>query len=139
MIPSYVRIKGASVNTSSKANLFDNNIMATIDKLKNQHKRADLVSIYKESTKFLESNIFTEDYLKNRINVLLVSRKRIDKRKRDHPSHLLNGITSPITRQTDPAFDNIYKPELLETPVTPLNSRFSTPLLDKQIETPAIR
>ena len=133
MIPS------TSVNTSSEVTLFDNNVMAIINKLKNQNKRADLASIYKESTKNLESNIFTDDHLKNRINVLLVSGKRIDKCKRDRPSHVLNGIISPITRQIDPAFDNIYEPELLETPVTPLNSRFSTPLLDKQIETPAIR
>ena len=31
--------------------LFDNNVMATINKLRNQYKRADLASIYEELTK----------------------------------------------------------------------------------------
>ena len=50
--------------------------------------------------------------------------------------YLLNGNTSPITTQIDPTFDHVYEPELLETPVTPLNSPFSTLVLDGQIETP---
>ena len=45
--------------------LFDNNVMATINKLRNQHKRVDVASIYKELTKNLELNNFTEDHLKN--------------------------------------------------------------------------
>ena len=129
-------MNGTNVNTSSEVTLFDNNVMATIYKLKNQHKRADLASIYKELTKNLELNNFTEDRLRNRINALLVSGKIIDKLNRDRPSYLLNGNDSPITTQTDPAFDHVYEPELLETPVTPLNSPFSTPVIDRQIEAP---
>ena len=68
-------MKGTSVNTSSEVTLFDNNVMATINKLRNQHKRADLASIYKELTKNLELNNFTKDHLKNRINTLLVNGK----------------------------------------------------------------
>ena len=68
-------MKGTSVNASSAVTLFDNNVMATINKLRNQRKRPDLVSIYKELTKNLEPNNFTEDHLKNRINALLVSGK----------------------------------------------------------------
>ena len=105
---------------------------------KNQHKRADLASIYKELTKISELNNFTDDHLKNRINALLVSGKITDKPNRERPSYLLNGITSPIATQTDPSFDHVYEPELLETPVTPLNSSFSTPVLDSPIETPTI-
>ena len=93
--------------------------MATINKLKNQHKRADLASIYKELTKKLELSNFTEDHLKNRINALLVSGKIIDKPNRDRPLYLLNGNTSPITTQTDPAFDHVYEPEL-QKPQSPL-------------------
>ena len=40
-----------SDNTSGEVTLFDNNVMATINKLKNQYKRADLGSIYKELKK----------------------------------------------------------------------------------------
>ena len=125
-------MKGASVNTSSEATLFDNNVMATINKLKNQYKRTDLASIYKKLTKNLELRNFTEDHLK-KINTILVSRKIIEKPNRDRLSYVLNGNTSLITTQTDPAFDYLY-----ETPVTPLNSPFSTTVLDRQIETPTI-
>ena len=80
-------MKGARVNTSSEGTLFDNNVMATINKLKDQPKRADLGSIYKKSTKNLEPNNF-RDHLKNRINALLVNGKIIDKPNKDRPSYL---------------------------------------------------
>ena len=48
MISSYVKMKSTSVITNSEVTLFDNNVMATINKLKNQRKRADLASIYEE-------------------------------------------------------------------------------------------
>ena len=102
---------------------FDNNVMATIIKLRNQHKCADLASIYKELTKNSELNKFTEDHLKNRINALLVNGKTIDKPNRDRPSYLLNENVSPTV-------DHVYEPELLETPLTPLNSPLSAPRLD---------
>ena len=109
-------MKDTTVSTSSEVTLFDKNVIATINKLKNQHKRADLASIYKElTTKNLELNNFTEDHLKNRINALLVSGKIIDKPNRDHQSYLLNENTSPITTQTDFAFYHVDEPELLET------------------------
>ena len=107
--------------------------MGAINRLRNQHKRAALASICKKLTKNLELN-----NLKNRISALLVSGKIIDKPNRDRPSYLLNGNTSPITTQTDPTFDHVYELELLETPVTPLNSPFSTLVLDRQIETPPL-
>ena len=52
---------------------------------------------------------------------------------------LLNGNTSPITTETDPTFDHVYETKLQETPVTRLNSQISTPVSDRQIETPTIR
>ena len=131
-------MKCTSINTSREVTLFDNNVMATLNKLKSQHKPADLASICKELTKKLELNNFTEDHLKDRINALLVSGKIIDQLNRDCPSYLLNGNTSLITPQTDPAFDHVHGPELLETPVAPLNSPFLTPVLDRQIETHTI-
>ena len=75
-------MKYISVNTSSEVTLFDNNVVATINKLRNQHKRADLASIYKELTKNLELNNFTEDHLKNRINAILVNGKIIQTEQR---------------------------------------------------------
>ena len=57
-------MKSTSVNTSSVVTLLDNNVIATINKLRNQHKDADRASIYKELTKYLELNNFTGDHLK---------------------------------------------------------------------------
>ena len=92
---------------------------------------ADLASIYKELTKNLELNKFAEDHLKNRINTLLVHGKIIDKPNRDRPSYLLNENVSPTV-------DHVYEPELLETPLTLLNSPLSAPRLDGEIETSTI-
>ena len=111
--------------------LFYNNVMATINKLRNEHKRVDLASIFKELTKTLELYNFTEDHLKNRTNALLVSGKIIEKPNRDRPSYLLNENISST-------FDHIHDPELLETPLTPLNSPSSAPVLDGEVETPII-
>ena len=94
-------MKDTSVNTSSEVTLFDDNVMVTINKLKNQHKRADLASICKELTKNLELNNFTEDHLKNRSNALLACGKIKDKPNNDHPSYLLYGNTSPNTTPND--------------------------------------
>ena len=107
-------MKGTSVNTSSEVTFFDNNGMATIKILRNQYKCADLASIYKELTKSLDLNNFTEEHLKNRINALLVNEKIIDKPNRDCPSYLLNEYTSPT-------FDHVHEPKLLETPFTPIH------------------
>ena len=101
-------MKGTSVNKSTEVTFFGNNVMGTINKLKKQYKCADPASIYKEWTKNLELNNFTEDHLKIRINPLFVSRKIIDKPNRDRLSYLQNEITSPITTQTSPVFDYVY-------------------------------
>ena len=110
--------------------LFDNNIMATINKLRNQYKGVDLASICKELTKHLELNNFTENHL-NRINVLLLNGKIIDKPNRNCLSYLLNENISST-------FDHVYEPELLETQLTLLNSLFSAPVLDEEIETTTV-
>ena len=54
-------MKDTGVNTSSEVILFDNNVMETINKLKNQHKCADL-----------QLNNIKDDHSKNRINALSV-------------------------------------------------------------------
>ena len=57
-------MKDTGVNTRIKVSVFDDNVMTTINKLKNQHKRADLASIYKELAKNLGLSNITEDHLK---------------------------------------------------------------------------
>ena len=57
-------MKDTGVNTRIKVSIFDDNVMTTINKLKNQHKRADLASIYEELAKNLGLSNITEDHLK---------------------------------------------------------------------------
>ena len=57
-------MKDTGVNTRIEVSIFDDNVIATINKLKNQHKRADLASIYKELAKNLGLSNITEDPLK---------------------------------------------------------------------------
>ena len=57
-------MKDTGVNTRIEVSIFDDNVIATINKLKNQHKRADLASIYKELAKNLGLSNITEDHLK---------------------------------------------------------------------------
>ena len=53
--------------------------MENINKLKKQQQRADLASNCKEFIKNVKLNNITDDYLKRRINTLLVIKKIIDK------------------------------------------------------------
>ena len=135
---SYIKMKDTNVNTSCEVTLFDNIVMATINKLKKQHKRPGLASIYKELAKNLEANNIIEDHSKNIINPLLVSEKITEKSKRDRPLDLLNENASPTATQPDPVVNHVYGPVLQGTLATPLNSPFSTSALHRQIETPAI-
>ena len=98
-------MKDASVNASIEVILFDNNVMATINKLKtNTNARIWLA--------LTDLNHIKVDHLKNRINAPLLSGKIIGKPNRHRPSYLLNGNTSPTTTPTDPALDRIYELEL---------------------------
>ena len=74
---------------------FDEMIVDVIADLRKRHKRADCESIHKEIVKIADfSNISKED-LMNRINVLLIDEKILNKRNRNLDSYYVNENTSP--------------------------------------------
>ena len=74
---------------------FDEMIVDVITDLRKKHKRADCESIHKEIIKIADfSNISKED-LMNRINILLIDEKILNKRNRNLDSYYVNENTSP--------------------------------------------
>ena len=74
---------------------FDEMIVDVITDLRKKHKRADCESIHKEIVKIADfSNISKED-LTNRINILLIDEKILNKRNRNLDSCYVNENTSP--------------------------------------------
>ena len=74
---------------------FDEMIVDVITNLRKKHNRADCESIHKEIIKIADfSNISKED-LMNRINILLIDEKILNKRNRNLDSYYVNENTSP--------------------------------------------
>ena len=74
---------------------FDEMIVDSITDLRKKHKRADCESIHKEIIKIADfSNISKED-LMNRINILLIDEKILNKRNRNLDPYYVNENTSP--------------------------------------------
>ena len=70
-------------------------IVDVITELRKKHKRADCESIHKEIIKIADfSNISKED-LMNRINILLIDEKILNKRNRNLDSYYVSESTSP--------------------------------------------
>ena len=94
---------------------FDEMIVDVITDLRKKRKRADCESIHKETIKIADfSNISKED-LMNRINILLIDEKILNKRNRNLDSYYVNENTFPDNNNFS------------ETPILPLTiqNRFS--------------
>ena len=74
---------------------FDEMIVAVITDLIKKHKRADCESIHKEIIKIADFRNITKEDLMNRINILLIDEKILNKRNRNLDSYLVNENTSP--------------------------------------------
>ena len=73
---------------------FDEMIVDIITDIRKKHKRADCESIHKEIVKIADfSNISKEDRM-NRINILLIDEKILNKRNRNLDSYYINENTS---------------------------------------------
>ena len=62
---------------------FDGMIVDIITDLRRKHKRADCESIYKEFVKIAEFNNISKEDLMDRINILLIDEKILNKRNRN--------------------------------------------------------
>ena len=69
---------------------FDQNIFTVINDLKKKQKRADIDSIHKEIIKTIDFKDTTKDDLQDRINILLINEKLINKINRNLNSYSVN-------------------------------------------------
>ena len=69
---------------------FDQNIFTVINDLKKKRKRADIDSIHKEIIKTINFKDTTKDDLQDRINILLINEKLINKINRNLNSYSVN-------------------------------------------------
>ena len=92
LFASLVLLKGNTMATSqllTDTKKFDEMIVDVIADLRKKHKRADCESIHKDF-----SNTSKED-LMNRINIILIDEKILNKRNRNLDSYYVNENTSP--------------------------------------------
>ena len=79
---------------------FDQNIFTVINDLKKKRKPADTDSIHKEIIKTIDFKDTTKDDLQDRINILLINEKLINKINRNLNSYSINeAITNTGTSQ----------------------------------------
>ena len=71
----------------------DNTILHVIQKIKNQHRRADTERIFDEVTETIDFQHITRDFLNDRVNQLLQSNKLINKINSSKDSFFLNEDT----------------------------------------------
>ena len=69
---------------------FDQNIFTVINDLKKKRKRVDIDSIHKEIIKTIDFKDTTKDDLQDRINILLINEKLINKINRNLNSYSVN-------------------------------------------------
>ena len=80
--------------TASIANIdltiLDNNVLAIINHLRKQHKRANLDKIYNELIKTINFENASREHLHDRINVLIIQGKIVNKPNRNDDSYRVN-------------------------------------------------
>ena len=108
---------------------FDQNIFTVINDLKKKRKRADIDSIHKEIIKTIDFKDTTKDDLQDRINILLINEKLINKINRNLNSYSVNeantnteyGTTQVLSSNLSFANpNNDSTPDSSITPKTPL-------------------
>ena len=80
----------ATAPTQSETISFDQNIFTVINDLKKKRKRADIDCIHKEIIKTTDFKDSTKDDLQDRINILLINEKLINKINRNLNSYSVN-------------------------------------------------
>ena len=63
--------------------IFDELVLSSINDLKKNRKRADISSVHKEVIKTIEFNDITKEYLRERIDTLILDKKIINKLNRN--------------------------------------------------------
>ena len=101
----------------------DNTILYVIKKIKNQHQRADIESIFDEVTKTIDFQHITKDSLNDRVNQLLQSNRLINKINRNKDSFFLNEDTIDMSIiDMIPYIQNSPPSKILDTSEASINS-----------------
>ena len=79
---------------------FDEMIVDVITDLRRKHKRVDCESIHKEIVKMADFSSINKEDLMNRINILLIDEKILNKRNRKFDSYYVNENTSPDNKNS---------------------------------------
>ena len=90
----------ATSSIQSNTTLFDQIIFTIINDLKNKHKRADVESIHKEIAKKSDFKDVTKEDLEERINILLIDEKLLNKINRNLNSYSVNTVNTEIDNGT---------------------------------------
>ena len=113
----------ATAPIQSETISFDQNIFTVINDLKKKRKRADIDSIHKEIIKTIDFKDTTKDDLQDRINILLINEKLINKINRNLNSYSMNeAITNTGTSQvlsSNSYFANSDNDSTSDSSVTP--------------------
>ena len=113
----------------SNTTLFDQIIFTIINDLKNKHKRADVESIHKEIAKKSDFKDVTKEDLEERINILLIDEKLLNKINRNLNSYSVNTVNTEIDYETTQL---ISSNSSIATPMNDATPRFHTPLNDSE-------
>ena len=123
----------ATSSIQSNTTLFDQIIFTIINDLKNKHKRADVESIHKEIAKKSDFKDVTKEDLEERINVLLIDEKLLNKINRNLNSYSVNTVNTEIDYETTQL---ISSDSSIATPMIDATPRFhmatQTPLNDSE-------
>lgn len=106
--------------TSSELNCLNTCIFTTINKIKNQHRRADIEAIHREIIKTVDFNDISQEHLREIVNNLVVEGKISNKLNRNKDSF------SVRSNNTDTTNTHIQP----NTPISNRNISFNTPIVD---------
>ena len=117
---------------------FDQNIFTVINDLKKKRKPADTDSIHKEIIKTIDFKDTTKDDLQDRINILLINEKLINKINRNLNSYSLNEANTNTKYGASQALSsNSYFANSNNDPTSDSSETLETPL--KGSETPSTK
>ena len=86
--------------------IFDELVLSSTNDLKKNRKRADISSVHKEVIKTIEFNDITKEYLRERIDTLILDKKVINKLNRNLDSFSISNEISSGGDDIEPTNDD---------------------------------
>ena len=134
LFSSLLLLKGNTVATYqllTDTKKFDEMIVDVITDLRKKHRRADCESIHEEIIKIEDFSNITKEDLMNRINILLIDEKILNKRNRNLDSYYVNENTSPDNNNFSETPRNTSTDNT--EPIFPVTSQTPSKIRDRSI------